>query len=94
MSNIAYFFVRDEITYLYTGGQEYVTSRSLDEIEQTYGGRQFYRANRQYIINREFIKEVEQFFARKLAVKLIVPVSEGIIVSKAKATNFMKWLEG
>ncbi len=93
VNNIAYFFVRDEATYLYTAGQEYLTQRSLDELEQTYGGRQFYRANRQYIINRDFIKEVEQFFARKLAVKLTVPVKEGIIVSKAKASNFMTWLE-
>ncbi len=93
VSNIAYFFVRDEVSYLYTNGQEFVTSRTLDELEQTYGGRQFYRANRQYIVNRDFIKEVEQFFARKLAIKLTVPVKEGIIVSKAKATSFMKWLE-
>jgi two-component system, LytTR family, response regulator LytT len=93
VSNIAYFFVKDEATYLYTAGQEYLTQRSLDELEQTYGGRQFYRANRQYIINRDFIKEVEQFFARKLAVKLTVPVKEGIIVSKAKASSFMNWLE-
>jgi DNA-binding LytR/AlgR family response regulator len=93
VANVAYFFVRDDITYLYTGGQEYMTSRTLDELEQTYGSRQFYRANRQYIINRDFIKEVEQFFARKLAIKLTVPVKEGVIVSKAKASSFMKWLE-
>ena len=93
VQNVAYFFVRDEITYLFTSGQEYMTSRSLDDLEGLYGGRQFYRANRQYIINRDFIKEVEQFFARKLAVKLTVPVKEGIIVSKAKATSFMSWLE-
>lgn len=94
VSTVAYFFVEDETTMLYTHGHEYVLSKSLDELEEMLDSRQFYRANRQYLINRDYIKEIEQFFARKLAVKLIVPVKEGVIVSKAKASDFLTWLEG
>ncbi len=94
VSNIAYFFVEDETTSLYTNGHEYLLSKSLDELEAVVDASQFYRANRQFLINRAYIKEIEQFFARKLAIKLTVPVRQSIIVSKAKASDFIHWMEG
>jgi DNA-binding LytR/AlgR family response regulator len=93
LNSIAYFFVEDETTLLYTEGKEYTLSKSLEEIEVGIDAAQFFRANRQYLINRDFIKEIEKFFARKLVIKLTVPVREPIVVSKAKATEFMTWLE-
>jgi DNA-binding LytR/AlgR family response regulator len=92
-NSIAYFFVEDETTLLYTEGKEYTLSKSLEEIEVGIDAGQFFRANRQYLINRDFIKEIEKFFARKLVIKLTVPVREPIVVSKAKATDFMTWME-
>jgi len=53
----------------------------------------FFRLNRQYLINFNAIKEVEHYFARKLFVKLAVPVAEKLLVSKEKSTLFLKWLE-
>jgi len=94
LASIAYFFIEQETTLLFTEGKEYPYTKSLDELETITDNRQFYRANRQYLINRSFIKEIESYFSRKLVVKLTVPVKDPVIVSKAKASDFLRWLEG
>ncbi len=93
LAAVAYFFIEGENTILNTEGKEYTITKSLEELETFLDPKQFFRANRQYLINRTYIREAEKFFARKLAVKLTVPVNEPIIVSKARATEFLDWLE-
>ena len=74
-------------------GDTYMTDYSLESLEETVSPHDFYRANRQFLISRRVVKEVEQYFARKLLVKTHTPAPEHIIISKAKATDFTKWLD-
>jgi len=94
LDDIALFYIELEITYLITFGQKTFTiSKSLEELEETTGNS-FYRANRQYLVNRKAIKEASQYFARKLSLSLSIPFSETIIVSKVKVPDFLNWLSG
>jgi two-component system, LytTR family, response regulator LytT len=93
ISNVAYFYIKNELVMLHTvKGDTYITDYSLDKLEEEVNPHEFYRANRQFLINRRIVKEVEQYFARKLLVKCHIATPEHIIVSKAKATDFTKWL--
>jgi two-component system, LytTR family, response regulator LytT len=93
ISNVAFFYIKNELVMLYTiKGDSYVTDYSLDKLEGEVNPHDFYRANRQFLINRRIVKEVEQYFARKLLVKTLTVAPEHIIISKAKATDFTKWL--
>jgi two-component system, LytTR family, response regulator LytT len=93
ISNVAFFYIKNELVMLHTiKGDNYMTSYSLDKLEEEICPHNFYRANRQFLINRRVVKEVEQYFARKLLVKTLTPAPEHIIVSKAKATDFTHWL--
>lgn len=74
--------------------QKYHLALNLDDIEKTVDPAIFYRANRQFIINRTAIRTAEKFFARKLVAQLSVKTPEPVIVSKAKSSDFLKWLEG
>jgi DNA-binding LytR/AlgR family response regulator len=74
-------------------GQEYPIAQSLDQIQALLSPRQFYRLNRQYLINFSAIKEVEHYFARKLLVKLVVDSPEKLLIGKEKTTAFLSWLE-
>lgn len=74
--------------------QRYFITSSLDELDSVLSPEQFYRANRQFLVNRDSIESVERYFSRKLVVKLSVEVPEIIIISKAKASDFLRWLEG
>jgi len=73
-------------------GQKYIHSGSVDEMERLLDPALFFRANRQYLINRDAIREIERFFARKLTVKLTVDTPESIVIGKTKAADFLKWV--
>ena len=91
---IAYFSIRHEATLIHTfQGQEYILDQSLDQVQASLSPQQFYRLNRQYIVNFSAVKEVEHYFARKLAVMLTVPTAEKLLIGKEKTTAFLKWLE-
>ncbi|MEP4496293.1 MAG: LytTR family DNA-binding domain-containing protein [Ekhidna sp.] len=72
--------------------KKHIVNYSLDALDDILG-KDFYRANRQIIIHREAIIHVSQYFARKLLVEIKIPFDERVIVSKANASNFLKWLE-
>ena len=93
-SDIAFFYYNQGLVMIkLNNGSSYHITQFIDEIETTADARQFYRANRQFLINRNAIRNIEKFFARKLVVKLNVDTPETLIVSKAKAGDFLTWLE-
>ncbi len=92
-SDIAYFFITDKLNFIFTfDGQKYLVDHSLEELERMVDSQQFYRVNRQYLLNFASIKEVEPYFNRKLVVKLSVKCTEQILVGKLKITDFKTWL--
>ena len=92
--DIAFFFIRHECTIIVcTDRQEFIVNQSLDQIQSVVNERQFFRVNRQYLINFTAVKEVEHYFARKLSVNLFTPAPERLLVPKEKATQFLQWLE-
>jgi DNA-binding LytR/AlgR family response regulator len=92
--DILYFHITDDVVTLTTkDNQAYRLTDSLDHIESIVDPGVFYRANRQWLIAFKGIKEVEMYFERKLLVKLIQPTAAPIIISKAKASDFLGWME-
>jgi len=79
------------VKLLTVSGETYFTTQSLEEIEKMKISF-FFRANRQYIVNRKIIKEVEHHFNRKLLVHLTIPFDEQIFISKEKTSAFLNWL--
>jgi two-component system, LytTR family, response regulator LytT len=91
--DIAYFYMEQTVVEVCTThNHKYFMTSSLDEIEKMTDPEFFFRANRQFLINRSAIDNAERFFSRKLVVKLSVPTPETVVVSKAKASEFLHWL--
>ena len=92
--DIIFFRVIDDAVELSTSSnQQYRLNYSLDYIESIVDPKLFYRANRQYLIACKAVKEVENYYERKLLVRFTQSNVEGVIVSKAKSAEFLKWLE-
>jgi hypothetical protein len=92
--SIALFYIKYESSVIGCfDGQEYFVNYSLEQIQHLLTELQFFRLNRQYLINFDAVKEVEHYFARKLSVKLSVPVPDKLLVSKEKVSVFLQWLE-
>ncbi|KAA9042096.1 response regulator transcription factor [Ginsengibacter hankyongi] len=94
VNDIVFFRIIDDTVELSTrNSQQYRLNYSLDYIESVIDPNFFYRANRQYLIAYNAIKEVENYFDRKLLIKLTQAIAEPIIVSKAKSSDLLRWLE-
>lgn len=94
VKDIAFFYLdKTGISITTLNHQKYSLSTALEEIENMLDPSLFYRANRQFLINKAAIANAERFFARKLVARLVVDTPEHIIVSKAKASDFLQWLE-
>ena len=92
--SIAFIYIRyDSATIMTFQKQQYPLTQSLDQVQALLSARQFYRLNRQYLINFSAIKEVEHYSARKLFVKLVVGTPEKLLIGKEKTTGFLGWLE-
>lgn len=92
--NIAYFFIHNEITHLMTfDKQQFQLTQTLGQVSEQVSQKQFFRVNRQYIINFSAIKEMEHYFQRKILVKLTVETPEQLLINKEKSHSFFIWLE-
>jgi DNA-binding LytR/AlgR family response regulator len=92
--NIAYFYIRNETTTIVTfDQQEYGIPQSMDHVHSLLTPNQFFRVNRQYLVNFTAVKETERYFARKLYVKLVIPTPEKLLINKEKIHDFLGWLD-
>lgn len=92
INDIALFSIDFKMTQLVTfNNQKYVVNHTLEELEEICG-EGFYRANRQYLINRKAITEAAQYHARKLVLKLKIEDKHDIIISKNRIPEFLSWL--
>ena len=92
-SDIAYFYTTNEHTIACTyEGVQHDIDRSLESIIETLDPKDFIRANRQFIIARNSIKDVDFWFGSRLSVNLKVKIPERIIISKLKTSKFKEWL--
>jgi two-component system response regulator LytT len=91
---IAFIYIRNDSSTIMTfQQQEYTLTQSLDQIQSMLSSKQFFRLNRQYLINFSAVKEVEHYFDRKLFVTLTIPSPDKLLIGKEKTSNFLNWLE-
>lgn len=94
IEDIALFTVQNEIVYLYTfEGKKYPLLKKLEYIESVCDTDQFFRINRQMLVNRKAVDSFESYFNRKIAITLKIQLDEKPIVSRLKVTPFKEWLE-
>jgi DNA-binding LytR/AlgR family response regulator len=93
-NDIALFKIDSNYSVLLTKqGQKYPVSKTLDSLEEQLDPMNFHRANRQYIVSYSAISKVEHYDERKLLVKIKAFPGEHIVISKAKTTAFVRWME-
>ena len=92
--DIAAVALENEVVYLYTFNKDkHAVFRPIDDVEAALDPQSFFRINRQMILNREAILEMEPFFNRRVIVTLKVTTAERPLVSRLKVTPFLEWVE-
>ena len=92
VDKIACLYTENKMVKIITSdNQTYTIDSSLEDMYAQLDPAQFFRANRQYIISHNSIKDISIWFGSKLSVNLNVIVPEKIIVSKARVPEFKVW---
>lgn len=93
VSGIAFFQYEFGNVNLYTfDRKKYVMNQTLDDFEAQLSPADFFRVNRQFIVNRAAVDLISNYFSRRLLLRLNVAVPEEIVVSKTKSPQFLKWV--
>lgn len=93
--DIAYFFIDyGTVKSISYENKAYNMDNTLDELEDMLNPEIFFRANRQYIISRKAIKDIDLWFNNRLSVNLKSSVPEKILISKARVPEFRSWFAG
>ncbi len=95
VNDIAYFFFTNRVTSIVKNdGQKYPYTESLDSLYNLLNPSQFFRANRNYILQHHAIDKIENHAGRNIIVTLKPLPAEGTItISKDRITEFKYWLD-
>lgn len=96
VSDAAYFYTKDKITFLITrsGGKRYPVDYPLDKLETMLDKKVFFRINRQFIVNVAAIREMHPYSKSRVKVDLDPSTDLETIVSTERSAEFKKWLVG
>jgi two-component system response regulator LytT len=94
VDKIAFFIVDTEILYIHTfDNKRYPVFKSMTEIESSVDPSMFFRINRQVLLNKKAIREIQPYFKRRVIIKTDIQTKEQLIVSRLKVTEFLNWTE-
>ena len=91
---IAYFYTQNQVVYAVADKNEYALEETMEEIENRLPLHLFFRANRQFIIQKKYVFSAEPYFNNRLLVKLTLKTPEDIVISREKTALFKNWLTG
>ncbi len=93
MEDIILFYTENKVVYVIDRFEKkYLIYSTLSELENELNTSLFFRANRQYIININFIKSFRAYEKVKIKVDMYPESKHWIIVSQETAPFFRKWM--
>lgn len=95
VEEIAFCYSENKATFARTfEGRTYPMDFNLDGLETMLAPEEFFRINRQYIINLKAIEEMKTYSKARVIVTLKPHVKEQPVVSSERAADFKLWLAG
>ncbi|WP_299385749.1 LytTR family DNA-binding domain-containing protein [uncultured Lacinutrix sp.] len=96
--NIACFYSENKIVYtVKNDGTTINTGFTLNELEEKINDQLFFRANRQIIINKDAVDQIEKIENGKLNIRLKASIKNDAItkinISRYKRKAFMSWIQ-
>ncbi len=95
IEEIPCFYSFSKGTFLSTyKGRNYLIDHSLYDLETLVDPALFFRINRKYLININYIKDMISYSNSRLKINLTIECDDDLIVSREKVKSFKDWLEG
>ena len=95
MSDVGYFYTKDKITFMVvkSSGKRFPADYPLEKLESMLDPGQFFRINRQFIININAIKEMHPYSKSRVKVDLDPACDLETVVSNAFAPRLTRWVK-
>ncbi len=87
-------YTQDKLVYVIDKfSKKYICDKALSELETELDDSLFFRVNRQYIVNINYVKSFKSFEKVKLLIDLSIPeINHSIVISQETAPAFRKWM--
>lgn len=93
VGEVAFVRADDKVVFMHTTkGQKHIIDDSLDVLETALDPEVFFRLNRTYIAPLSSIEKISNHFNGRLKITLLQCDDTEIFVSRARVTDFKKWL--
>ncbi|GAF03624.1 LytR/AlgR family response regulator transcription factor [Saccharicrinis fermentans] len=93
VDEIVCFMADDRYLFAYTQeGKKYYYDATLAQLEKELDPECFFRANRRYFINKQFVNEIKTMSRSRLAIKMTDEVKDEIVVSYSRSKEFKAWI--
>jgi len=94
LEDIALIYTQNKLVYVIDRySKKYVSDKTLSELEEELDSSIFFRVNRQYIININYVKSFKSHEKVKLLIDISIPeINHSIIISQETAPAFRKWM--
>lgn len=94
VEDAAWFFAEDNVVFLVTkSNNRFIIDYTLDQVSLQLDPAQFFRVNRGCIACIKSIGKVSRYFNGRLLIELNPASPEPVYVSRAKAQEFIQWLD-
>ena len=92
---IDFFFAEGRNVFLVTNeNRKFIIDFKLEDLEEMLDPKNFYRANRSFILNIEGISDVIMYSNSRLKVIPKLDFDKEIIISREKVQTFKDWFSG
>ena len=95
VEDIVFFFAEGRTVFLVTSEKrKYIIDYTLEELSTMIDPKAFFRCNRTYIVNINFIIDVIVYSSTRLKIRLPKEFEDEIIVSRERVALFKNWFGG
>jgi DNA-binding LytR/AlgR family response regulator len=94
LEDIVLIYTQNKLVYVMDRfSKKYLSDKTLSELEEELDNTIFFRVNRQYIININYVKSFKSHEKVKLMIDITIPeINHSIIISQETAPVFRKWM--
>ena len=94
LEDVALIYTQNKLVYVIDNcSKKYISDKTLSELEEELDDTTFFRVNRQYIVNINYVKSFKTFEKVKLLIDITIPdINHSIVISQETAPVFKKWM--
>ena len=94
LEDIVLIYTQNKLVYVIDRlSKKYISDKNLNKLQQEIDNLIFFRANRQYIVNINYIKSFKPHERVKLLIDITIPeIDHSIAISQETAPAFRKWM--